>query len=77
MEKNRLNRARLDYIKGKLKIIEDLFFSIAVGKYNVEFHIPEKEDEFTRLYVGIKLMLDSSKEELNTLKRLNRQLLSI
>ncbi|MCB9363823.1 MAG: PAS domain S-box protein [Flavobacteriales bacterium] len=77
MKKGKLNRNQLAYLKEKLKPIEDLFLSIAIGNYNLNFEFPKEEDEFTGLYTGIKLMLDSSQEKLDELKNLNQQLKNI
>lgn len=74
MIKSKPNKELEKYISDKLGPIEDLFLSIAIGKYDVDFEIPEEENEFTMLYTGIKLMLDSSREKLNELNKLNSQL---
>lgn len=74
MGKSKLNKEQLEYLKEKLTLIEELFLAIATGKYDIDFQLPKEEDEFTGLYAGIKLMLDSSKEQLYALKKLNRQL---
>ncbi|MGE0560450.1 MAG: PAS domain S-box protein [Flavobacteriales bacterium] len=74
MGRSKLNKEQLEYLKEKLSLTEELFLTVATGKYDVDFQIPKEEDEFTGLYTGIKLMLDTSKEQLSTLKKLNRQL---
>ena len=74
MRKSKLNNHQLEYLKEKLTPIEELFLSVATGKYNVDFEFPIEEDEFTGIFTGVKLMLDSSKDQLRTLKKLNQQL---
>ena len=76
MYNKKLNKKQLDYIKEKLKPLDDAFAQIAAGKYNVHFEIPEEENEFTFLYVGVKLLFDSIKEELKRINTLNKKLKS-
>lgn len=61
-------------IAGRLKQLEKVFLAAAVGEFDVEVEIPEEEDEFTGLLVGIKLMTDVINEKMHELQEINRTL---
>lgn len=61
-------------VEKKLQSLEKLFLAAAVGDFNVKLKVPEEEDEFTGLFVGIKLMTDVINEKINELKHVNRDL---
>ena len=55
-----------EYVAARLRIISPLLQSYAIGDFSESIKIPEKEDEFTELLVGISLMADDIKEFINT-----------
>ncbi|MFZ5554391.1 MAG: PAS domain S-box protein [Bacteroidota bacterium] len=61
----------------KLEKLNKVFLSVAMSDFSVELDIPDREDEFTELYCGVKLMLDSTKEKIEELSKLNNQLFEL
>ena len=55
-----------EYVAAQLGKISPLLQSYAIGDFSKSIKIPEKEDEFTELLVGISLMADDIKELINT-----------
>ena len=54
-----------EYVAAQLGKISPLLQSYAIGDFSKSIKIPEKEDEFTELLVGISLMADDIKELIN------------
>lgn len=61
-------------VEKKLQSLEKLFLAAAVGDFNVKVKIPEEEDEFTGLFVGVKLMTDVINEKIAELRQVNTDL---
>ncbi len=61
-------------VQKKLQSLEKFFLAVAVGDFNVKVKVPEKEDEFTGLFVGIKLMTDVINEKMVELQEINKDL---
>jgi len=61
-------------VKEKLGSLEEVFLSAAVGDFKAHVVVPEEEDEFTGLFVGIKLMTDTINEKIDDLKHINKNL---
>lgn len=61
-------------LKEVLSHLEPVFNSAAAGEFSVDIEVPEKEDEFTELYVGLKLMADVINEKIDALKEINSEL---
>lgn len=61
-------------VEKKLQSLEKLFLAAAVGDFNVKVKIPEEEDEFTGLFVGVKLMTDVINEKVAELTSINKDL---
>jgi PAS domain S-box-containing protein len=62
-----MNKKNLDYkeyVKQRLQPISDLLADIAAGDFTKTLEIPEKEDEFTELYVGLTFMMEDLQEHL-------------
>jgi signal transduction histidine kinase len=50
------------YVRSRLKAISSIFESISLGDFSVKIEIPEEEDEFTELLVGLNLMIEDMRE---------------
>lgn len=59
-------------VEKKLQSLEKVFLSAAVGNFKSRIKIPEEEDEFTGLMVGIKLMIDVINEKMEELSEINQ-----
>lgn len=57
-----------EYVKKKLAALREVFARAAVGDFSVSLEIPEEDDEFTELYVGIQVMLDVIREKITNLE---------
>ena len=51
-----------EYIKKRLAELTPLLQKAAAGDFTEKIKIPEKEDEFTELLVGLSLMMDDLRE---------------
>ena len=51
-----------EYVKKRLAELTPIIQKAAVGDFSVQIKIPEKEDEFSELLVGLSLMLDDLRE---------------
>jgi hypothetical protein len=65
-EANKLSETELSkykkYVSSRLGELSPLLQKYAVGDFDQKIVIPEKEDEFTELLVGLSLMVDDIKE---------------
>lgn len=61
-------------VKERLDALIPIFAKAAVGDFSQDVVIPEEEDEFTGLLVGIQMILDTIREKLKGYEELNRQL---
>lgn len=52
------DKKRKNSIEKKLERLMPIFAHAAMGDFDQEIEIPEKEDEFTQLYSGINIMLE-------------------
>jgi signal transduction histidine kinase len=57
------------HVEDNLKKISSIFERIAAGDLSMEIEVPEKEDEFTRIYAGLKIMIESIQELLRARER--------
>lgn len=51
-----------EYVKKRLAELTPIIQKAAVGDFSVQIKIPEKEDEFSELLVGLSLMMDDLRE---------------
>lgn len=51
-----------------------IFAKASIGDFSHNIEIPQQEDEFTGLYVGVQIMLDVIREKIHTLEDLNLEL---
>jgi signal transduction histidine kinase len=61
-------------VRSHLETLTDALARISVGDLASDVKRPKKEDEFTDLYVGLQLMLEVFRENLDKLHRANRVL---
>lgn len=57
-----------------LSVLTPVFVQASTGTFTTDVNIPEKEDEYTPLYVGVQLMLDVIREKIVHLETLNKEL---
>jgi PAS domain S-box-containing protein len=62
------------YIQNRLKVLRNVFAQAAVGDFSAPMKIPNKEDEFSELYIGVQVMQEVIQEQLKELKSLNESL---
>lgn len=60
-----------EYVKKRLSALTPIFAKASVGDFSQKIEIPEDEDEFTELYVGIHVMQEVIQEQLKNLQSLN------
>jgi PAS domain S-box-containing protein len=53
-----------EYVKHRLAPISDILTNIAAGDFSKKLDIPEQEDEFSELYVGLVFMMEDLLEHL-------------
>ena len=61
MAKTELKQYR-EYVSARLSELSPLLQNYAVGDFSENIQIPEEEDEFTELLVGLTLMVDDIRE---------------
>jgi len=70
-----------EYVKKRLATITPLLQKAAVGDFSEKIEIPQKEDEFTELLVGLSLMVEDLKgleeERKNTEVETRKRLLEL
>lgn len=62
------------YVKSRLDAIARVGVSASTGDFAEEIELSDSDDEFTQLYVGIKVMIDSMRSQLNAFRELNHLL---
>ena len=61
------------HVKEKLNRLSIIFAAAAVGNFSEDIVIPQEEDEFTPLYVGLQVMLEVIREQLTELQTVDRK----
>jgi len=61
MKKPELKKYK-EYVKKRLTELTPLLQKASMGDFTSKIEVPEKEDEFTELFVGLSLMIDDLKE---------------
>lgn len=56
------------YVEKRLSALIPVFANASVGNFSKDVRIPNKDDEFTELYVGVQIMLDVIREQLEELQ---------
>lgn len=57
------------YVKDKLDRLTPIFAKAAIGDFSMDLPIPDVDDDFTQLYVGVQVMLEVIREQLAELVR--------
>jgi PAS domain S-box-containing protein len=63
-----------EYVNVRLDALTAVFAKAAIGNFESNVDIPETDDKFTELYVGIQVMLEVIREKTRELETLNKQL---
>ena len=59
------------YVRKKLEALKPVFARAAQGNYSVNVEIPTENDEFLDLYVGVQVMIETIRKQLDELRALN------
>ncbi len=62
------------YVLKKLAALKPIFAKAAVGDYSLNLRIPEEEDEFLELTMGIQVMLEVIRNQLSEVRGANKNL---
>ena len=65
MSKSELEQYK-EYISNRLNQLTPFFQNYAIGDFSKTIKVPEKEDEFTELLVGLNLMVEDVQELIKT-----------
>lgn len=63
-----------EYVNVRLDALTAVFAKAAIGDFESNIDIPETDDKFTELYVGIQVMLEVIREKTKELESFNKQL---
>lgn len=63
-----------EYVHARLEALTPIFAKAAVGDFSSNIKIPDTDDDFTRFYVGIQVMLDVIHTQIETLTAFNGEL---
>jgi PAS domain S-box-containing protein len=58
----------------RLAALSPIFALAAIGDFSKDVPIPEREDEFTEVYVGVQMMLNVIREQLGEMNQTNQSL---
>jgi PAS domain S-box-containing protein len=61
-------------IGAKLELLNEVFAAAAVGDFSKDVPMPEQEDEFTELFVGVQIMIEVIREKMTELANSNLNL---
>jgi light-regulated signal transduction histidine kinase (bacteriophytochrome) len=62
------------YVGDKLSKLGPIFAKASIGDFSQNVEIPDEEDEFIELYVGIQMVMEVIREKISELEDLNRML---
>jgi PAS domain S-box-containing protein len=62
------------YVAGKLAKLTPIFAKASIGDFSDTIELPDEDDEFTELFVGVQVMLEVIRDQLDELRDLNRSL---
>lgn len=68
MEKETLEQYK-KRVEEKLKALTPIFANAALGDFSTYLEIPDQEDEFAQLYVGVRIMLDVVNDQIRNLEQ--------
>ncbi len=62
-----------EYVKKRLSQLIPIIQKAAVGDFSGKIEIPEQEDEFSELFIGLSLMMDDLRELEKTRKQMEEE----
>src|SRR4051812_40445535 len=62
------------WVKHRLDELRPVLASAVVGDFGTDLKVPDKEDEFTEVFVGVKVMTEVIREQLDELTSINKKL---
>lgn len=63
-----------EYVIASLRALTPVFAKASIGDFSEKVNIPEGDDEFIELYVGVEIMLEVIRGQLGELQSLNKSL---
>src|SRR3990167_6490456 len=63
-----------EYVLEKLESLNLIFAKASIGDFSDNIKLPDEDDEFAELYVGIQTMLEVIRDQLSELRELNQSL---
>lgn len=61
-------------VKKRLEELRPIFAAAAIGNFSLDIELPEHDDEFTETFVGVQIMVEVVRAQLNDLQTLNATL---
>lgn len=61
-------------VRKKLAELQPILANAAAGDFSRDLKIPEEEDEFTELFVGVQMMVEVIREQITELRKLDQKL---
>ena len=62
------------YVRRKLNVLSEIFARASIGDFTHNVDVPDEDDEFTELYVGVQIMVEVIREKINDLSHVNDRL---
>lgn len=62
------------YVRKKLDALSDVFARASIGDFSKNVAIPDEDDDFTELYVGVQIMVEVIREKIDDLEKVNERL---
>src|SRR5258706_8412910 len=62
------------YVIDRLRALEPAFARASIGDFSSNVEIPDTDDEFMNLYVGVQIMLEVIRDQLAQVNSLNQSL---
>lgn len=62
------------YVRKKLDALSDVFARASIGDFSHNVAVPDEDDEFTELYVGVQIMVEVIREKIEDLQNVNERL---
>ena len=63
-----------EYVRKKLDALSDVFARASIGDFTQNVAVPDEDDEFTELYVGVQIMVEVIREKISELQDVNDRL---
>lgn len=62
------------YVRRKLDALSQVFARASIGDFSTNVDVPDEDDEFTELYVGVQIILEVIREKIKELEEANKTL---